>query len=182
MTTPVGFIPSPLDHATPLQGQQMQPARAAGSAAANQPPLNGPSGYPQVPSWAQAGAGASARQANSPVAPGSVPANANGAGGTPQAVYRGPQLHTNGRGEPLMNLTRRFTPVVQAVQTCSSSVACSGCYNVLDSLRRLCAEVACCMRVCTDVHCVVQRLALPQQRQAVASCQPRLSWWRPMQT
>ena len=102
MTTPVGFIPSPLDHATPLQGQQMQPARAAGSAAAAQPPLNGPSGYPQVPSWAQPAAGASARPASSPVAPGSVPANANGAGGTPQAVYRAPQLHANGRGDPLI--------------------------------------------------------------------------------
>ena len=124
MTTPVGFIPSPLDHATPLQGQQMQPARAAGSAAANQPPLNGPSGYPQVPSWAQAGPGASARQANSPAAPADAPVNTNGAVGTSQAIYRAPQLHTNGRGEPLVHFTCMAGPVGQPVQVCSYLIPC----------------------------------------------------------
>ena len=102
MTTPAGFIPSPLDHTTPLQGQQMQPARAASSAAASHPAQNGAPGYPPVTaSWTHPGPATSTGQANSPAVLADAPAPMNGIDGAVQAAMRGPVVQANGRGEQL---------------------------------------------------------------------------------
>lgn len=96
MTTPAGFIPSPLDHATLAQGQQAQPARGMPpGAAASQAAAPGLSQAVSA-AWAQPGLAAPAGQPNSRAEPAGVPAHASAAirtaqNGAAQAANRAPQ-------------------------------------------------------------------------------------------
>ena len=93
MTTPAGFIPSPLDHATPPQGQAVQAAGPVGPTAIG----HSPSAAAPWPRPNSAPLTAAAGQASSAAGP-AAPLQMNGVDANIQPATRPLTAQANGRG------------------------------------------------------------------------------------
>ena len=174
MTTPAGFIPSPLDHATPPQGQALQAAGPVGPTAMGHSPSAAATASPW-PCPGSASLAAAAGQASSTAGPAATPL-INGTDANTQAAIRALAVQANGRGA-LLRAVWQCTCVPPAAFPLKGSPS-AYCWPLA-----CCHEHTCAGRPNTLLHLglslfvFLQNLALPLLPLAeAASSHHPLSW------